>query len=352
MNECIHEEVYTKPGFTEFLTPYEGIVADKQIVFLGRINGLVGQGHDDSNCAPVENTAGVTNTEKFWRPKQWDDRFSECWDDLMETFFRYSLKPGTDIGDLTTTDFAEFFEARYADELAEMFFRFVWFGDEDAATIADSPAGYFITSGFEAKRWNVIDGLWKQLFAIVASDSTRRTTGAGLDTRNSQGTFAAQAFTSADTTAKVVTNTLQNMEFESDYRLRDKGERFYIATQSVVDQYKRELEDYAGSGIETSFDILQNGITVLKRGGVTIYGFSFWDRMIRTYMRNSTGLGYYYPHRILLTTKEQLAVGTREMGVFSKVKPFYDDVTNKSYFDIAGNIDAKVLQDFMVQVAY
>lgn len=350
INETIFEEIYAKPAITEFLTPYENVKAGKQIVFMGVLNGLVGQTHDNTNCAPVENTAGITNTEKFWDPAFWDDRFSECWDDLIETFFVYSLKEGTERGDLTTTDFGQFFIDRYKDALAEMFFRYVWFGDVDAATISASPAGHFVAAGFAAKRWNLIDGIWKQIFAAVAANSARKTT--DLSSRNGQATFAAQAFTTTDTTNRVVTTMLQNLEFNSDLRLRGKTDKIIIVTQSVADQYVRELEAAAGNGITVAWELMQDGISMLKRMGTPIYVFSFWDRMIETYMRTSDGLAYYLPHRALLTVKANIAFGTSDSGNFSKVDPFFDRVTNKSYFDVAGNLDAKLMQSYLFQAAY
>ena len=350
INETIFEEIYAKPAITEFLTPYENVKAGKQIVFMGVLNGLVGQTHDNNNCAPVENTAGITNTEKFWDPAFWDDRFSECWDDLIETFFVYSLKEGTERGDLTTTDFGQFFVDRYKDALAEMFFRFVWFGDVDAATVSASPAGHFIAAGFAAKRWNLIDGIWKQIFAAVAANSARKTT--DLATKNAQVTFALQEFNSTDTTNRVVTTMLQNLVFNADYRLQDKADKIIIVTKSIADQYVRELEAGAANGIPVAFEMIQDGISVIKRMGVTIYAFSFWDRMIRTYMSSANGLAYYLPHRALLTVKSNIAFGTSDSGNFSKVDPFFDRVTNKSYFDVAGNLDAKLMQSYLFQAAY
>lgn len=350
ISETIWEQVFSKPGITEFLTPYTQIKAKKQIAFLGRLNGLVGQAHTVGQCAPTENDATITNTEKFWEPVYINDRFSECWDDLLDTFFIYSLKPGVDKGDLTSTEFATFFIDRYKDEIAEMFFRFVWFGDVDAATIAASPAGYFVTAGFVAKRWNAFDGIWVQLFAIVAADSTRKTT--DLTSKNGQATFALQEFNDTDTTNRVVTKMLQNIQFQADYRLQDKSDKIIIVTKSIADQYIRELEAGAANGIPVAFEMIQDGVMKLSRMGVTIYAFSFWDRMIRTYMRNASGLGWYLPHRALLTTKNQLAFGTEEVSNLSNVKIFYENLENKTYFDMAANLDAKVLEDYMVQVAY
>lgn len=349
VSECIMEEVFAKPAITEFLTPYTGIKAKKQIAFLGRLSGLVGQKHNASQCAPEENTSGITNSEKFWEPAYIDDRFSECWDDLLETFFMYGTKNGVNKADLTSTEFADFFIERYQDAIAEMFHRLVWFGD----TAADDTAGggVFVVSGFAEKRWNAFDGIWKQLFAIVTADANRKT--AGLATKNAETTFADQAFDSTDTTNKVVTNMLQNLLFNADYRLRDRSDKIIIVTQSVADQYVRELEAHAANGIEVSFAMIQDGISVLKRMGVTIYAFSFLDRMINAYQRqDATETAYYLPHRALLTTKENLAFGTEEEGNLSEVEIFYEKKDKKTYFDFGANLDAKVLEDYMIQVAY
>ena len=349
VSECIMEEIFAKPAMTEFLTPYTGIKAKKQIAFLGRLSGLVGQSHTNGTCAPVENDATITNTEKFWNPAHIDDRFSECWDDLLETFFIYGLKNGVAKGDLTSTDFATFFIERYQDSIAEMFHRLVWFGD----TAADDTAGggNFVTAGFVAKRWDSFDGIWKQLYAIVAAAPARKTS--GLSAKNAELTFVDQAFNSTDTDDRVVTSVLQNLVFNADYRLRDKADKIIVVTQSVADQYVRELESAIGAGIPVAFEYLQDGITVLKRMGITIYAFSFWDRMIEGYMRTiNTELNYYLPHRAILTTKANLAFGTEEEGTLSEVNIFYDQKDKKTYFDFGANLDAKVLQDYMVQAAY
>lgn len=352
ISEAIMEEVFAKPALTELLTPYTGIKAKKQIAFLGRLNGLVGQATDTSSCAPVENTAGITNTEKFWDPVYIDDRFSECWTDLLDTFFIYATKNGLEKADLTSTDFADFFIERYKDEIWEAMLRFIWFGDTDAAATTASPAGNFAPATFVAKRWNAIDGLWKQLFAIVAADSSRRTSGSGtISTYNAESLAADQAFDAAATTNRVVTKTLQDVIFGADYRLQDKQDKIIIVTKSVADQYIRELEAETSNGIDVAFEYLQDGIMMLKRMGVTIIALSFWDRMITGYSSNGTG-GYFRRHRVLMTTKENLAFGTEEEGNLSDVQVFYDQRLKTNYFDFGANLDAKVLQDYMVQVAY
>lgn len=352
ISEAIMEEVFAKPALTELLTPYTGIKAKKQIAFLGRLNGLVGQATTTSQCAPVENTAGIDNSEKFWDPVYIDDRFSECWTNLLDSFFIYATQNGLKKADLTTTEFADFFIERYNDEIWEAMLRFIWFGDTDAAATTASPAGNFAPATFVAKRWNALDGLWKQLFTIVASNSARRISGTGtISTYNAQSAAADQEFDAAATTNRVVTETLKQVITKADYRLRDKPNKIIIVTQSVADQYIAELEAETSNGIETAFEYLQDGVSVLKRRGETIIALSFWDRMIEGYTSNGAG-GYFRRHRILMTTKENIAFGTEEEGNLSEIDVFYDKTEKKNYFDFGANLDAKVLQDYMVQVSY
>jgi hypothetical protein len=351
-NEAIYEATFAKPAISDFHTIYSDIKAKKQIVFLGRLGGLVGRKHDSANgCAPLTNPNGITNTEKFWMPAYIEDRLATCWDDFLETFMVYSLKNGIDKADITGTDIANFITERFQDEIYESVLRNAWFGDEDAAAYNASPAGTFYNNGnanITPAYFTPFDGLWKQIFAILAANPSRLTT--DLATKNAQVTFALQAFNSTDTTNRVVTKAIQNVVFEADDRLRDSNNQLLLVTRSVADQYTRELE---AEGVDGSWVAIQDGLATLKRGGLTLVQFSFWDRMIKAYSRQSNNINAYFrPHRILLTTKEQLGVGTEESGRLTEVDVHYDKTDKNVYFDFGYNLDAKFLRDYMVQAAY
>lgn len=352
LSEAIQEEVYAKPGLNEFHTIETGIKAKKQIALLGRLNKLLGRKHTNGQCAPTENDAKIRFSEKFWLPQFIEDRLVECWDNLLETFFIYGTNNGINKPDLSKTDFADFLIDRVGDELLESIFRYAWFSDVDAAAYNASPAGVFLDAGpdyvFDAGNWNAIDGFWKQIFTIAAGTPARRV----VIARNAQLTFALQQFDSTDTTNRVVTKLLQDLIFNADYRLRDKANKIIIVTQSVADQYVRELEDAAGNGIPVAFEFITDGVSKLTRMGVTIYAFSFWDRIITTYTRNSAGTGYDNPHRALLTVKENLRIGTEEEADLAKLEPFYDQTLKKYFIDLGYNIDAKVIEDYKIQVGY
>lgn len=340
VSEAVFESAFAKPELTKFHSVVNGIVAKKQIAILGRLNGLVGKG--TGSCDPSSATNAIVNTEKFWEPAMVSDRFESCWSDLKETFFLYGTKKGIEKYDLTGTDFLNFVEELVSDAIQEAIYRIAWFGDTTAENVVD---GGVITDGTDLAYFNKIDGFWKQIFAIVAGDSARKTT--DLASRNGQSTFALQAFTATDTTNKVVSNALQNMRFGADYRLREKANLVYVVTQSVADQYERELLAY---NVAFTTERLENGITLLKSGGIEVYSFNLWDRIIRTYY--SDGTKYYLPHRAVLVTPENLQVGTEEVTAMSGMDVFNDKKSKKNFIDFAFNIDAKVVLDYEIQVAY
>lgn len=340
VSEAVFESAFSKPELTKFHSVVNGIVAKKQIAILGRLGGLVGKG--TGACDPASATNAIVNTEKFWNPAVVSDRFESCWTDLKETFFLYGTKKGIEKSDLTGTDFLNFVEELVADAIQEAIYRIAWFGDTLAENVVD---GGVITNGTDLAYFNKIDGFWKQIQAIAVADTARLTT--DLASKNGQASFALQAFNSTDTTNKVVSNCLQNLRFGADYRLREQAGLVYVVTQSVADQYERELLAY---NVAFTTERLENGITLLKSGGIEVYSFNLWDRIIRAYYSNGTK--YYLPHRALLVTPSNLQVGTEEVTAMSGMDIFNDKKSKKNFIDFAFNIDAKVVLDYEIQVAY
>lgn len=341
--ETVFEGFFSKPSLAEFHKIVPGIKARKQVVILGGFTGLFGLGSGE--CDPTPNDSPFANSEKFWDPAYISDRLEKCWSGdggLQATFFEWGLQNGMSKSDLTSTEFFTFLSMILEDAMAECILRLAYFGDEDAAEVADSGV---ITDGTPLAAFNRIDGFWKQIFAIVAADSTRKT--AGLATKNAQTTYANQAFNDTDTTNRVVTKLFQNMIFGADYRLRDKANKAFIVTQSVADQYVREL-DAASAVFELT--TIMDGLSMIKRSGVTIYAVNFLDRIIQAYQNNGTK--YNLPHRAILTTTDNLQIGTEEEGNFSEFDSFYDKKSKKSIIDFGFNLDAQVGLDHLIQAAY
>lgn len=339
LQECVFEDVYENPELNQFHKVIPGIVAGKKIGILG-LMGMVGK--SGQGCDPDSDDPTIGATEKTWTPASNTIRLEACGKDFINSFFVWGMNKGIKKADLTNTDFFNFVQERLAFANLEALYRIAWFADTDAATVSDSPAGV-LTAGTDVDYFNHIDGLWKQLLAIGTANSDRVIT----ITKNSGVSYSAQEFDATDLTNKVATNTFQNMRYKADYRLRAKSNLIYVATQSLADQYEKELTN---ANVSYTTERLENGMTVLKSGGITVIGWNLWDRIIRTNFDNGTT--YYKPHRAILTTTDNLQIGLEEEGSFKGVDAFYDKKSKKNFIDVEYTLDAKVIQDHLVQLAY
>ena len=342
VSEAIQTQAYSNPELNKFHTIVTGINVKKQIAILGRLSGLLGAAQ--GGCDPTSASNTVTNSEKFWTPEKISDRLEACYDSLEGTFFAYGLKNGIEKADLTGTDFLNFVAQLVSESLPEVIFREGWFSDTSAANYNSSPAGV-ITNGTNLAYFNKNTGLWKQIYTIVAADATRKT--AGLATKNAESTYALQAFNSTDTTNQVVTDTLQNIMYGADERLVSAPDLVLISTRSVANQYARELKKM-NSAFTT--ERLENGISLLKSDGVELYSFGFWDRTILSYFSNGTKS--YLPHRIVMASKSNIQIGTEDEASLSKLDIFNDKKSKKNFIDFEFNLDAKIIESHMIQVAY
>lgn len=340
INEALKTDAFALPAITELHSVVEGIVVDKKMVILDRLNGLLGGA--SGGCNPVASDVDFGGVEKLWSPKRVSDRLTQCYTDLEDRFTAWGLKFGIQAADLTGTDFAAFIVELMTSEMAETVMRLTWFNDTDADTYVH---GGVLKNGTVLKYWNKIDGLWKQAFAIVGADAERLTT--GLASKNGQATFALQKFTAADTSNFVVTTTLDEMISDADERLTAKTDIVIGVTKSVYDQYKRELK-FATKNYDTTR--LEGGIEMLTIDGVKVMSIPFWDRMIKAYYNNGTK--YYLPHRAILLSVSNTQIGTDSVGTFTEIDVIFDPIEKENHFDFEFKIDAKFAIDHLIQVAY
>lgn len=340
ISEAIFIDGFKNPDFEKLSTVVTGIIVDKQIAIMGRMNGLLGANR--GGCNPNANAQSFTTVEKFWNPKVISDRVPICANDLEGSIIAYSIRTGIDRADMTGTDYMNFCAELVTEALIEMVYRFAWFGDVNADTIAN--AG-LLTNGTNILLFNAINGFFNQMDAIILATPVRLTT--GIDTKNSQLTYALQRFDSTDTSNLVVTNTLQNMRYEADLRLRNKNNIHYVVTQSVFDQYERELK-FANSAFTT--ERLENGISILNSGGIEVIAFHLLDRIIDGYYND--GARWHLPHRAILTTPDNLQIGVADSSTLNTLDIFFDKKDQVNYIDVAVKMDSKVVIDHEVQIAW
>jgi hypothetical protein len=353
LQDAILEKTFGYPNITDIHSIDEGIVHNKQIPFLGKLKGFMGRKVDltSQTCKMPLNECEIPVTQKLWTPINWGSRKEECWKDLEVEFFKYMLNKGVKKQDITDTDIGLFLIDRYGTAINESIWKTLWFSDVDAAAYNASPAGNFFNGGLSCVTvddFNAIDGAWKQIFQMVAANSNLLVT--DLSAKNNQATFALQKFNATDTANRVVTNALFNVTAEADSRLKSAGDKVLLTTDSVAIQFMRELR---ADSVNFTHSTIMDGFSVLKSDGIVLLVVEFWDRIIEDYSRQAGNVdAAFRPHRILYTTKDNLRLGVEDLGAFSQIDAFYDKYNAVNVFEFMMKFDVKVLEDYMIKVAY
>jgi hypothetical protein len=333
IGEAVIESIFENPAIADLMTVYDGIVTKKQIPFLGTLSKITKK---DAGCGSGVSSNNIPMTEKFWEPENLKIWLQLCAEDLINSFWVYAQRLGMDRSDVTGTTIASFVVERMTAAAQEDLLRIIWFNDKDADNVS---GGGVIKNGVSLTDYNIIDGLWKQIFAVVAGNAARRVT----ISQNAAVSKILQ-LDLQDDTALVV---FQSLMTKADSRLKSAPDKILLCTTTLLENYAGYLES---KNTDASFLRIENGYSTLRYRNVTIYGIDFWDRTIQADFDNGTT--YDLPHRALLTTKMNLAVGSDRLADAESFKVYYSEDTELNNFKGKYRVDAKLLQDYLVQVAY
>jgi len=222
----------------------------------------------------------------------------------------------------------------------------VWLNSTAASGAPESTATYYTkdtvhktvvnnggkySNGIDVDYFNLINGLFKQCRAAVASDANQGYTIAA----NNESTKAAQM---AAMTESVAYGIVSGMYYKAPMKLReDKARLRIMVTQTIADKYEQYLQ---GKGNVVTYDNLVNGVKTLAFNGVPVIPMPIWDEQIQSYQ--DLGTTFYKPHRALLTVKEVLAVGFASEDAFDEVSVFYDKKSRLNCIGASDKIDAKL----------
>lgn len=335
LNELHFKKAFDLPEVTQFHTIYPNISAKTQIGIDGRM-GYVGKAK--SGCAFTADNSEVPLIEKEWDPQKFEIAMEQCVDNLDNTFWNFHLAAGKDNPDLTA---AENFQAWFADKFDEAslaaVLRHVWFGDTAIANYSDSPAGV-LTDGISETLYNVIDGLWKQLFAIGTADADRLYS----ISENSQSTYANQALA-----AGKAQTVFEQLRENADDRLYADEDAIILCTKSLALNFAKSLR---GTATESSFKRIEGGYQTLMFDGVPIVVVPQWDRIINAHFNDGTK--WYRPHRAVYVNKENLGISLDGEDAFASYREWYSDDDGAYRIRALWKMDAKVFDDEAVQLAY
>ena len=316
----------------------------RQNVHNGDKLGWVGEmddiGWDGSGCNPNYKNTKVNFAEKEWAIGDWQIPLKWCYTDLINTIAEYCLKTGTEIGDLTSTEYMDDIVMPALDlAVKHMMWRFIWFGDKEAQNVTSSGQ---ITDGVDVNLFKTTNGFWKQLFAIGTANAGQKTAIAA----NEQTTTALQFSKLRE--AGVAIGIFDNLLENADSRIASLYGAGIFCTKSLADALVRDLKTEYKLILE--WEQIFKGLDVTEYNGVPIYRVSIWDRFIQKYQNNGTKLNL--PHRAVFGSPKQLFVGTPANQLISDLDIWFDRKDRVNYLYSTGKLGCLIGEDYLFQIAY
>ena len=312
-------------------------------VFSGDKLGLIGEfgllGKEGQGCSPEYGNDAINTAEKEWEIKAWQVAEQLCYEDVENTLVKYTLENGTNIADMTANDYLdEIVVPRLELALMKMFIRIAFFADKDAENVSD---GGIIKDGVDVDYFNLIDGIWKQIYAGVTAGTTPRVT----ISANAEATKADQI----NAISSQAVDVLDDMIASASPRLRQASNQVILVTQSFATGFEAQLlKTYYGS--ELQWKSLFAGIRETTYRGIKIRVVPMFDEIIQNY--EGTATAYNLPHRALYTTEQNLALGVNGTDEFSQLDIFFERKERLNYIFATDKMGAMVIDESMAVVAY
>lgn len=335
LKEAVIREVVEDEDIKQVLT-IKKVRNGEPLAIIGEMEAV---GHSGAGCSPEYKEVGINNALKRWSLQAWEVAIKICYENILDTMAEYSLKTGTPIGDLTDTDFMVLFTDLLVKQMKRMFWRFAWFGDKQAATIAN---GGSITNGADITLLNTNDGLFKKLYTIATADATRYTAIAA----NSEATYAAQ--TAGIRTAGAATSLIDTILLDANPMINATGEAVLMMNKKLADALAYDIKKTYHDIMpwETLFD----GVQISEYNGVKVASIATWDFLVNEY--ENTGTAWEKPFRAVYANPKNLLLGVDEDAPLGELDIWFNRDERQEKVYATGRIDTMIAQDDMVHVAY
>ena len=333
IKDAVQETFYNDEDFSSFVN-IQKVKEKDPIALLGEMEMV---GNKGGGCDPTYEEKGIANSQKRWEFGQWEIPVKICYEAIKGTIGEYSLKTGTAIGDLTSTDFMTIFADALQRAMEQMIWRFGWLGDKEAALAGEG--GGKLTVGLDVSNFNVCDGLFKRIFTATATKHT-------AIAANSETTAALQI--SALRKSGAATTLVDTILMDADTRIIDDSDAVLLMTRSLADALTYDLK-------KTYHDIMPweklfDGFEVATYNGVKIARVGIWDRMIKAYEKGSTTVNL--PHRAVFCNPKHLMIGTDADNLISDLDIWFDQKERRNYLYATGKIGTALLEEDMIHAAY
>lgn len=333
IKDAVQETFYKDEDFSSFVNIMK-VKNNDPIALIGEMEMV---GKKGGGCDPTYEEKGIANSQKRWELGQWEIPIKICYEALKGTIGEYSLKTGTAIGDLTSTDFMTIYTDALQRAMQQMIWRFGWFGDKEAA-LAGAGGGK-LTADSDVNMFNVCDGLFKRIFTATATNHT-------AIAANSETTATAQI--SALRKKGAATTLVDTILMDVDTRIIDDSDAVLLMTRSLADALTYDIKQTYN--LIMPWEKVFDGFDVATYNGVKIARVGIWDRMIKAYEKGEATVNL--PHRAVFCNPKHLMVGTDADALISDLDIWFDQKERRNYLYATGKIGTALLEENMIHAAY
>lgn len=338
-SKLLKKAVLEAPSLDACFNIFTGLVNNPHIGLIRPTLGLIGK--EDAGCGSGENVEGKMATyQKQWELKRIRIEKHECYANLSTNLGKFYRNTGTNISDLTSTEYLKFIASFIPADVLRMIWRKAWF-DDKAADLAS--AGGKLTAGTDKTYFNVIDGLWKQIMTITTANASQKIAIAGAGIGNNATTTATQ-FSSL--TPDLALAAYQGLVDAASPTLLAEPDLMFISTRSIAQKAARKLQSL---GQDSVLQKIEGGYELTKIDGIPCLVVPYFDEVILKYFNNGTKLDN--PHRILLTSKANLGLGFEGEDAFTGLNIIFDEPRENNIIRIIDAMDAKIIDDEKLMLA-
>lgn len=335
-SQLVFEKTYARPEIAKVHNVMTGVDMDRYIPILGQF-GLVGK-VDPGSCSVNTETGQIPVSQKTWTPKKVSFRLAHCQDDINDKLkFWKKAMIAKNLWEDVDDEMMAFITDMAIEATTQSILRIADFGDTDAEVVA---SGGYLTAGTTKTYFNMLDGLWKQIFTDQAGSAlahryeiTENGVGTKVDQLNLAADRALQAF--------------RDMYNSIDPRAFEGSNLVFMVTRSLFNNWQDFLEDKSLFFMLTQ---AEKGATKWSYRGIPVIVRHDWERLIRSYHDLSTT--YYLPHRAVLVDINNIPIGTSDEESMSTLDSFYDKTDKTWYMDVAYKLDVKLLLEYELACAY
>lgn len=336
LRELLFETLFNDPDIELVVTSETGVTNGKK---LGRLHSMGDVGKNRSGCKPTYEKPVITGVEKTWDLGPWQIPIEICYDELENTVAKYGMNSGTAIGNLIDTPYWDHvLMPLLQNAIVEMFWRIVWFGDKNAKNITD---GGIITNNVSLELFTMCDGLFKQLKGIASANAGQFTTIAA----NEETTYAKQK--AAIRVPGVAIGIFDDMLSDCDSRIFDDKQAAIYTTNSLFKALRNDVKKVQNLQLEVTQ--ITSGISMSEYDGHPLIILDVWDRHIKKFENDGTKLNA--PYRALISTPNNLFVGTDDKQRVADLSVHFDDTDRMNYIFAQSNIGTLVGEDALTHLA-